>query len=124
MIEGVVNASYEAVVSLPLQSQSGQVREIEAVVDTGFNGFLTLPSALVGELALPFVTRGWATLADGSRVSFDTYAVAVVWEGQPREVLVDAADTTPLVGMQMLDDHDLSIQVRNGGRVLIQPAAP
>lgn len=93
------------------------------MVDTGFNGFLTLPSALVTELALPFVTRGWATLADGSLVSFDTYEVSVMWEGQPREVPVDAADTTPLVGMQLLDDHDLSIQVRKGGRVLIQPAA-
>ena len=35
MIAGVVNAAYEAVVILAVQSPSGQTREIEAVVDTG-----------------------------------------------------------------------------------------
>ena len=53
VIEGVVNAAYEPVVSLAVQGPSGQSRDIEAVVDTGFNGFLTLPTELVAELALP-----------------------------------------------------------------------
>ena len=122
MIEGTVTAAHEAVVSLAVQGPTGRMREIETVVDTGFNGFLTLPSALVMELALPFVTRGRATLADGSEVSFATYEVTVLWGGQPREVMADEADTAPLLGMQLLDDHDLSIRVREGGRVLIQPA--
>ena len=56
MIEGVVNAAYEAVVTLPVQGPAGQSREVEAVIDTGFNRFLTLPPALVAELDLPFVT--------------------------------------------------------------------
>ncbi len=32
----------------------------------------------------------------------------------------EMASWTPLVGMAMLDGHDLSIQVRDGGRVVIQ----
>ncbi len=63
------------------------------------------------------------TLADGSEVPFDTYQVTVLWEGQMREVFADEADTTPLVGMLLLDGCDLSIQVRNGGHVLIQENA-
>ena len=51
MIEGIVNAAYEAVVTLPLRGQAGQERDIEAVIDTGYNGFLSLPPALVEELA-------------------------------------------------------------------------
>ena len=43
MIAGVVNSAYEAVIILPLQGPAGQTREVEAVVDTGFNRFLTLP---------------------------------------------------------------------------------
>ena len=123
MILGVVNAGYEAVITLSVQGPEGQAQEVDAVVDTGFTGFLTLPPALVTELALPFETTGHATLADGSEVSFDTYRVTVLWEGQPRYVLADAADTTPLVGMLFLDMHNLSIQVRNGGRVLIEAIA-
>ena len=78
---------------------------------------------MVRELALPFVTSGRATLADGSQVSFDTYQVTVLWEGQLREVLADEADTTPLVGMLLMDGYDLSIQVRTGGRVVIRTGA-
>lgn len=64
MIEGVVNAAYEAVVTLILHGPGGRTREIEAVIDTGYNGFLTLPAALVAELRLPFLGPGaplWPT---------------------------------------------------------------
>ena len=120
MIEGVVNAAYEAVVSLAVEGPAGQSLEIDAVIDTGFNRFLTLPPSLVAELDLAFVTSGRVTLADGSEASFEVYVVTVLWDGQPRDVYTYAADSTPLVGMALLDSHDLSIQVRDGGRVVIQ----
>ena len=123
MIQGEVNTAYEAVITLSVQGPEGQAREVDAVVDTGFTGFLTLPPDLVAELGLPFETTGHATLADGSEVSFDTYRVSVLWGGQSRYVLADAADTTPLVGMLLLDMHDLSIRVRDGGWVLIEAIA-
>ena len=120
MIEGVVNSAYEAVIPLSLQGPAGQAQQVEAVIDTVFTGFLTLPPSLVAELGLVFKGTSEATLADGSGVSFDAYDATVLWEGDPRVVLVDEADTTPLVGMLLLDRHDLSIQVRDGGRVVIQ----
>ena len=120
MTEGVVNSAYEAVVPLSLQSPAGKSREIETVVDTGFTGYLTLPPALVRDLALPYVTSGWATLADGSEVSFDTDQVEVLWEGQLKEVFADEADATPLVGMRLMEGCGLSMQVRKGGRVLVR----
>ncbi len=138
MIQGVVNAAYEPIVTLAIQGPSGQSREIEAVVDTGYNGYLTLPPAVALALGLPFVTTNPAFLADGSEVTFDVYSVTVLWDGRLRDVDahmsdatprwdgrlrdVDAhmSDATPLVGMRLLHDHDLSIQVRAGGRVVIQ----
>ena len=122
MIEGVVNAAYEPVITLAVQGQSGQSRDIAAVVDTGFNEFLTLPTALVSELGLPFVSIGRATLADGSEIAYDVYGATVLWDGQALYLEVDAADSNPLLGMLLLDGHDLSIQVRVGGRVAIQAA--
>lgn len=38
----------------------------------------------------------------------------------PVVVLAAAADTPPLVGMRMLDRHNLNIDIDDGGRVLIQ----
>ena len=123
MIEGVVNSAYEAVIPLSLRGPAGQAQEVEAVIDTGFTGFATLPPALVAELGLVFMGTGEATLADGGEVSFDAYAVTVLWEGQPRDVLIDEADTAPLVGMLMLDRHNLNMDIEDGGRVLIQAKA-
>ena len=120
MIEGVVNAAYEAVVSFSLHGPARQTREIEAVIDTGYNGFLTLPAATVAELQLPFLGPSRATLANGAVEIFNVHDATVLWDGQLRDIEADATGSTPLVGMLLLDGHDLNIQVRDGGRVVIQ----
>lgn len=119
MIEGVVNAAREAVILLTVNGPAGQ-REIEAIVDTGFGGFLTLPPELVAGLGLGFEGIGRATLGDGSEITFPYYDVSVLWEGQPKLGLADAADTTPLVGMSLLANHSLYVEVEDGGRVVIE----
>ncbi len=116
-----MNAAYEAVISLTAQGPpSGQNLEFEAVVDTGFSEFLTLPLALVTELRLPPVTSASAILADGSEATFDVYGVTVLWDGHTRDVVAYAADTTPLIGMALLESHSLYVEVEDGGRVVIQ----
>ena len=120
MIEGFVNASLEAVVPLSLRGPRGQTREVDAVRDTGYSGSLTLPPSLVAELELPYVLTSRATLADDTEVGFSVYLVTALWDSRPRHIEADAVGSTPLVGMSLLDDHNLSIQVRNGGRVVIQ----
>ena len=123
MIEGAVNASCEAVVTLPLQGLEGRTRDIEAVVDTGYTGALTLPTTVVADLRLPFSHMGWAFLANDDAVNFDVHDVTVLWDGLPRHIKVDATGGTPLVGMSLLDGHELSIQVRSGGHVVIEAMA-
>ena len=120
MIAGVVNAAYEPVITLAVQGPVGRTRDIDAVIDTGFGGLLTLPPALVAELGLLFKGTGRATLADGSEVDFPSYGVDVLWDGQRISIDADAADTTPLVGMRLLDGHSLYMEVQDGGRVVIQ----
>ena len=123
MIEGVVNTHYEAVVSLSLQGPGGQLQEVEAVVDTGYNGYLTLPPSLVARLGLSRRSHGQANLADGSVAYFDYYGVTVLWDGKMRDVDAGEMDSSPLVGMRLLYGHDLGILVRHGGRVVIQAPA-
>ena len=120
MIQGVVNAAYEAVVALSLRGPAGQSQDIEAVVDTGYSGFLTLPTTVVTELGLPFAYIGRAFLANDDEVSFDVHDVTVLWDGEPRHVRTDATGSTPLMGMLLLGRHNLSIEVESGGRVVIQ----
>lgn len=79
--------------------------------------------ALAVELGLPFEGTARATLADGSETTFPYYGVAVLWHGRTRYVEADAADTTPLVGMRLLDGHSLSVEVEDGGGVVIKRRA-
>ena len=124
MIEGVVvNAAYEAVITVSVHGPAGKARQVEAVIDTGFDRFLVLPSSLVTELGLPFLASGPVTLANGSEENLEVYEVSVMWDGQSRDVYTYVADTTPLVGMMLLDGYNLNIEVEDAGRVLIQPIA-
>ena len=123
MIQGVVNAANEAVVSLTLQGAEGRTQEIEAVVDTGYTGFLTLPPMLVNELGLPFAYVGRAFLANDDQVEFNVHNVTLLWDGEPRDIEADATGSTPLVGMLLLDGHSLNIEVESGGKVVIQAMA-
>ena len=115
-----MNDAYEAVVALSLHGPEGQAQNIEAVIDTGYSGFLTLPTALVMELGLPFAYIGRALLANDDEVTFDVHDVMVLWDDQPRHIRADATGSTPLVGMLLLDRHNLNIEVERGGRVVIE----
>ena len=120
MIQGMVNDSYEAVVTIYLKDPEGWTREIEAVVDTGYSGFLTLPTGLVDELELPFAYMGQAFLANDAEVDFDVHYVTVLWDGQSRDIEADATGSTPLVGMLLLAGYRLTIEVESGGSVAIE----
>ena len=93
---------------------------MDAVVDTGFTRFLTLPPAMVAELGLAYRGVNSVILADGSETTLEVYGVTVLWDGQPRQVVAYVSDTTPLIGMSLLHSHNLNIDVVDGGSVVIQ----
>ncbi len=120
MILGVVNAHSEATIRLPVRDTAGHEHEIEAVLDTGFNGSLTLPPAIIAALGLPWRTRSLVILANGTDDLCDIYTATVIWDGRARHILVESADTDPLVGMALLYGHDVHMQVVEGGSVSIE----
>jgi clan AA aspartic protease len=124
MITGRVNDDLEAIVRLSVYDGAGSVHGIDGLVDTGFNGFLTLPAASISALALPFVCRRQGELADGSLQTFDVYAAALVWDGAVRTIEVDRAETEPLIGMGLLHGHELRVHVAAGGLVTVAAASP
>ena len=70
MISGYVNSKLEAMISLLVYGPQAEAREIEALIDTGFAGDLTLPSATAEELGLENLAAGILVLADGTEVTF------------------------------------------------------
>lgn len=69
MITGTVNANREAILRLTIRDASGQDHERDAVVDTGFDGWLSLPPDFIAALGLRWYRFGRAILADGSNTT-------------------------------------------------------
>jgi clan AA aspartic protease len=120
MIIGVVTDRREAVIRLKVRGPAGQDQEIEAIIDTGFDGWLSLPSSIIVQLGLTWRQRGRALLADGSESVFDIYEATVDWDGEARRIPVDEAETVPLVGMALLEGYELVVQVQRGGNVSVR----
>ena len=120
MIQGRVNESYEATVELNLLDATGEDRGIEAIIDTGYNGYLTLPTALIEVMGLLWQGQNEVLLADGTSRVFDVYDGIVSWNGRERPIYVDAIDTEGLVGMGLLRGYGLRVDVVRDGMVSIE----
>jgi predicted aspartyl protease len=120
MIRGVVTPEKEAVIRLQVHGVEGVAEEIEAIIDTGFNDFLTLAPQTVAGRGLPYAALAQAKLADGSIVEAHYYRARVVWDGVLRDILALAMEGGSLVDMSLLYGHDLYVQVAEGGVVTIQ----
>jgi clan AA aspartic protease len=123
MITGHVNADHEAVIPVVLLSPDQQQDAVEAVLDTGFNGYLTLSSQIIHRLSLPLVGNRRAMLGDGHVVVLDMYLGWVLWHGRTQEVLILQADGGPLIGMALLYGSRVTLDVKEEGKVTIQELA-
>jgi clan AA aspartic protease len=121
VIAGVVTAAREATIPLTVYDAVGEVHQFTGVVDTGFNGALTVAPNLIERLGLAWSGRDIAVLADGSEKVFDFYEAIIEWDGTPRRMIVLSADSDPLVGMTLLAGYELTIQAVPGGTVTIAP---
>ena len=97
MIVGVVTDDHQAVIHLVVRGPAGQETEIDAIIDTGFDGWLSLPSSVIISLDLEWRERGRAL-----------------------RIPVHQAETTPLVGMSLFRGYELIIQNQPGGKVSIR----
>jgi len=121
VIYGIVNADLEATIRLHVTGPYDQQREVTAVIDTGYNGTLSLPLAIVTALALPPAASRIVTLGDASQRVFDFYTAHIHWEGQVRRIRVLCVEGTPLVGTQLLQGHKLEADFTAGGVVILTP---
>ena len=121
MITGKVTSNREAVIELEIFGLGRRKETIEAVIDTGFNGYLTLPGHLINRLELQMAGNRRATLGDGNAVVLDAYFAKVSWQRGEKEVLVLQADGGPLVGMSLLYGSRVVLEAMDDGVVTIEP---
>lgn len=118
---GKVNSELEARITIEFRGTGGHAQFVDVTIDTGFNGFVTLPPAMVANLGLTLIGREEGVLADGSTLTLDYYEGEVLLNGHSRNVEIDAVDAPPLMGMALLKGNALRMDVKVGGDVSITP---
>lgn len=114
MITGIVNANREAILQLTVIDTGGQEHQPDAVVDTGFDAWLSLPPQFIKNLGLLPQRSGRAMLADGSEALFAVYEATVRWDGQPRLISIYEMDAEPLIGMSLMYGYELVLPILDG----------
>ena len=120
MIVGTIDPNLNALVRIVVGGSDGQQQVVEAVIDTGFNGYLTLPYSEISSLGLPWKRLQSVILGDGNTQICDVHTGEITWNNEIRTIEIEAADTQPLIGMALLEGYDLHIQVVEGGAVTIE----
>jgi clan AA aspartic protease len=117
MIRGTVNSNNEAVLPLRVRGPGGTELDVDAIIDTGFTGSITLPPAIISALNLTGQSQVATRLGDGTMCYLDAYDVEIEWDGVWITVVVWEIDATPLLGMGLLTGHEMFIEFVPGGVV-------
>ncbi|MEB3191310.1 MAG: clan AA aspartic protease [Snowella sp.] len=120
MMQGVVNLRCEATLTVVVGNSNRKLEAFNTVIDTGFSGFLSLPSSIITSLGLPWSASDIVTLGDGSETLFDLYTAIVIWDGQYREIYIAESETEPLLGMALLYGYRLQVDAVEGGLVKVE----
>jgi clan AA aspartic protease len=120
MIHGIVDQNREATIRLVVGNVDKQRQIVDAVIDTGFTGFLTLPLSVLTILNLQVYSREEGTLGDGSTCIFDVYSGIVIWDGEFRRIDINASEASLLIGMSLLYGYRVQFDTIEGGTLTIQ----
>ena len=93
---------------------------LDFVIDTGLNGYLTLPVQAVSAMNFPLYSSTPIKLADGSEALSAIHLVTVVWDDAEKVVLVLASGYKPLLGTAMMEGYHLEIDFAERGLVSLE----
>ncbi len=119
MIHGRVEG-LQVLVDVVFQLPNQPDVQLEFVVDTGFEGALTLPPATVAALGLPFFQEMDASLANDVSVRTDVHVATILLDGRELDVVVLALGRRPLFGTALLPGKELWAQFADNGLATIK----
>lgn len=120
MITGRVGQDRKAIIPIDLLDSRGRPQRVNAIIDTGFDLELALPRATIRGLGLTWRDEIEMTLADGQATRFQLYGSTVIWHERQREIRVLETSDEAIIGADLLWGSTLSVQMREGGDVIIE----
>lgn len=110
--------------AIQVSGSSGVPEPMGFLLDTGYNGWLTLPAEVIARLGLSPRDTRTVNLADGQDVDVSTFIATVIWHGEPHPAYVVESPGDPLLGMSMLWGSEVTLQAWEGGGVIIEEVDP
>lgn len=112
MIVGRVNDRDEPICEIEIIFH--QPRKFSAVIDTGFNGYISIPQKIIFLTGWRFIGHDEYELASGEILKERVYLGEVIFDGkkQPVYALANRTDDI-LIGTKLLDDKILSIDFKS-----------
>ena len=102
MTRGEINPFRYGEVEVTVRGCGRPDRTFKAIIDTGFDGGISLPLNLITELDLPYFDRKPSVVFGGTEVKFDIYWAIVLLAGLEIPASAIAADNPPIIGMSLL----------------------
>lgn len=118
MIFGHVRDNFPYII-LTLPGVSGPIT-VEFILDTGFDGELTVPQRILRELEVTRRSSSPVWLAGGIQRNAPQYEMVFEWNEEERVTEVLELEGHPLLGNLLLKDGQLHIDMTDGGEVLVE----
>lgn len=98
-----------------VRGPAGREIRVTALIDTGFNAYISLPHRMVNDLGLTRIGTDDVILANADRDAAELFLGEVDWGFSRHNVPVHQIGDEPAVGTALLRAHNLSIEfVRDG----------
>jgi predicted aspartyl protease len=119
-LRGTVEPTGDPTVVVRVRANS-LIIQTRPIVDTGFNGAVSLDVEDVRSLRLTPIAEVRYRLADGSYAESNVYDVEIEWLGVWKRVEAVETSDGALVGTQALFGHRLVVDFVPGGQVQVAP---
>ena len=112
MLEGTVNKNDEPIVSISLDLKDSPSR-YPAVVDTGFNGYLSVPQKLANKSNWYFLGYEEYEIATGENVRQKVYLGKIIFDGKEMDsYILTSKSKDILIGTKLLKGRILTVDFR------------
>ena len=130
MIRGEVtrnaDSGLEPWITVSVEDASGEFRQFEVILDTGFTGWLMLPASAIGSLGLTRRGDHAAIIAGGTSDRFDYYVTRALRHERLVHVEIFQSIDQSLLGTALLEGSRVTVDTWEGGDVIIEevPTGP
>ena len=120
MIEGIVNNFDEPIINLDIHLSSSTSKKVSAIIDTGFNGYISIPPTLIEKSNWDFLGTEEYELANGDIVEEKVYLGKIVFDGDELQVFSLTNRTKDvLIGTKVLKNKILKVDFKDS-KVIIE----